>query len=588
MRIGEDAVYLGQRTAGDGRLSGRLSPGTLHYRPRRRVVLEVLLTLGLLIVVAKLVEGVLSRFGLSSIIAYTATGVVLGPVLGIAEASTEIQIFLGIGILVLFFLAGLDEIDIPGFVATFCGRYFVAAVLSVVVSLLVALIVTSDLLDLPFALGLGFTEALALAGILSLSSLGLVAKVLADDGHLKEPIGLKMFTIVTIAEVIALLVVGFTIGEHHDLTALNVLILLAKILGFVVVTWVLSAKLLPPAILFLRRFIRVPELSFGLLLGGLFLVVVGAEEIGLHGTIGALLFGAALSGLPEGVRHDILPGMRSASEGLFVPLFFASAGLRFDLSFTAIPIGTIAALVLIPLVGKFAGAFLSTYVTRIEAPFALATGLMAKGVAEIALLLVLLESGVIDQSVFSLFVLVMFGYILLMPQAIKFSVKRATSEHARMPEVMPPSYVRYALSGVKIGSLLDRTRGYPGPATTVQSFVDEWVVPHHRDYVVVDDGKVAGIVSMPKVRSVPGKARTTRTLRDLLRTRVPHACPDELIVDVMDRMTSNSMTVIPVMDRDSGRFLGTLASHDVLDLVALMDEIKEEKAMGAATETADA
>ena len=190
----------------------------------------------------------LSRFGLSSIIAYTATGVVLGPVLGIAEASTEIQIFLGIGILVLFFLAGLDEIDIPGFVATFCGRYFVAAVLSVVVSLLVALIVTSD-----------------------------------------------------------------------DLTALNVLILLAKILGFVVVTWVLSAKLLPPAILFLRRFIRVPELSFGLLLGGLFLVVVGAEEIGLHGTIGALLFGAALSGLPEGVRHDILPGMRSASEGLFVP-----------------------------------------------------------------------------------------------------------------------------------------------------------------------------------------------------------------------------------------------------------------------------
>ena len=257
---------------------------------------------------AKLVEGVLSRFGLSSIIAYTATGVVLGPVLGIAEASTESQLFLGIGILVLFFLAGLDEIDIPGFVATFCGRYFVAAVLSVVVSLLVALIVTSDLLDLPFALGL-----------------------------------------------------GFSIGEHHDLTALNVLILLAKILGFVVVTWVLSAKLLPPAILFLRR------------------------------------------------------------------------------------------------------------------------------------------------------------------------------------------------------------------------------------YVVVDDGMVAGIVSMPKVRSVPGKARTTRTLRDLLRTRVPHACPDELIVDVMDRMTSSSMTVIPVMDRDSGRFLGTLATHDVLDLVALMDEIKEqEKAMGAATETADA
>ena len=565
-----------------------------HYTCALEMVLEVLLTLGLLVVVAKLAEGVFSRFGLSSIIAYTATGVVLGPVLGIAEATPEIQLFLGIGILVLFFLVGLDEIDIPGFVATFCGRYFVAAVLSVLVSLLAALIVTSDLLNLRFALGLDFTEALALAGILSLSSLGLLAKVLADDGHLKEPIGLKMFTIVTIAEVFALLVVGFSIGDHHgqgghDLSALNVLILLAQIAGFVVVTWVLSAKLLPPAILFLRRFIRVPELSFGLLLGGLFLVVVGAEKIGLHGTIGALLFGAALSGLPEGVRHDILPGMRSASEGLFVPLFFASAGLQFDLSFTEIPIGTIAALVLVPLVGKFAGSFLSTIVTRIESPFTLATGLMSKGVAEIALLLVLLEAGVIEQSVFSLFVLVMFGYILLMPQAIKISVKRAKSEYARMPQVIPPSYVRYALSGVKIGSLLDRSRSYPGSATTVQSFLDDWIVPNHRDYVVVDGGEVAGIVSMSKVRSVPGNARATTTLRDLLRVRTPHAGPDELIVDVMDRMTSTSITVIPVMDGDSGLFLGTLASHDVMDLVALMEEIKEEeKSMGAAVETADA
>jgi len=547
------------------------------------MTLDVLLTLGLLVVAAKLVEGVFSRFGLSSIVAYTATGVMLGPVLGIAEATTEIQLFLGIGILVLFFLVGLDEIDIPGFVATVRGRYFVAAVLSVVVSLLVALVVTANPLNLPFALGLGFTEALALAGILSLSSLGLVAKVLADDGHLKEPIGLKMFTIVTIAEVIALLVVGFSIGEHHDFSALNVLILLAKILGFVVVTWVLSAKLLPPAILFLRRFIKVPELSFGLLLGGLFLVVVGAEEMGLHGTIGALLFGAALSGLPEGVRSDILPGMRSASEGLFVPLFFASAGLQFDLSFTEIPPGTIAALVLIPLVGKFAGSFLSTVATRIEAPFTLATGLMSKGVAEIALLLVLLETGVIEQSVFSLFVLVMFGYILLMPQAIRFSVKRTKSQSGELPSVVPPSYLRHALAGVRVRSLLDATRSYPDSRTSVQSFLDEWLLPHHRDYLVVDNNKVAGVVSLSRIRSVPKRARSATELQELMRAHVPTAWPDELVVDVMELMARCSVTVIPVLDRLTGEFIGTLDSHNVVDIVSLMEEVKRERPlMGAA------
>ena len=46
---------------------------------------EVLFSVGLLIVVAKLLEGVFKRFGLSSIIAYATTGVVLGPLTGLAH-----------------------------------------------------------------------------------------------------------------------------------------------------------------------------------------------------------------------------------------------------------------------------------------------------------------------------------------------------------------------------------------------------------------------------------------------------------------------------------------------------------------------
>ena len=543
------------------------------------MLLEILLPLGLLIVVAKLVEGILGRFGLSSILAYTVTGVLLGPVLGIVKPTPEIQLFLGLGIFVLFFLIGLDEIDLAGFVATIRGRYFVAAVVSVVISLLAALVVTSDLLGLEFALGLGFTEALALAGILSLSSLGLVAKVLADGGHLKEPIGLKIFTVVIIAEVTSLLVVGFTIGEHQHLSMVGVLRLLAEISGFVVVTWVLSTKLLPPVIMFLRRLLQVPELSFGLLIGGLFLVVVAAEKIGLHGTIGALLFGTALSGLPQRVHRDIMPGMRSAAEGLFVPLFFASAGLQFDLSFTAIPAATLVALVLIPLAGKFVGAFLGTYLTRLDAPVTLATGLMSKGVAEIALLLVLLKSGVIEQDVFSLFALIMFGYILLMPPVLDFTIKRAKSRARAAPApAVSPSYARYALDGVKVSSVLDRTRDYPQPSTSVQSFMDKWTVPNHADYVVADDGAVAGTVSLARLHALPRDKWGATPLRDVMRLNLPWAWPNELIADVLERMAATSIAVIPVTDRESGKFLGTVASHDILDLVLLMDEINKEEA----------
>ncbi len=548
------------------------------------MLLDVFLPIGLLIVVAKLAEGVLGRFGLSSIIAFTLTGVLLGPATGIVEPSHDLNLFLEIGIFVLFFIVGLDEIDVPGFVATMRGRYFAAAIISVVVSLMAALVVTSDLFGVDLGLGLAFDEALALAGILSLSSLGLAAKVLSDSGTLKQPIGLKIFTIVIIAEIASLLVVGFTVGEHgHDVSLVAVLALLGKIVGFVVVAWLLSAKVLPVVIVSLQRIFNVPELSFGLLLGGLFLVVVGAENMGLHGTIGALLFGAALSGLSQGVRDDIMPGMRSASEGFFVPLFFASAGLHFDLSFLDLAPATAAGLVLVPLAGKFAGAFLGTYVTRLDAPFALATGLMSKGVAEIAFLLVLFESGVIAKDLFSLLVLTMFGYILFMPSIINFAVRRAVlSEHPQLPSTVAPSFARYALEGVKVRTVMDTTGEYPGSDTSVAEFIDRWTVPHQHDYLVMDGGEVSGIVSTSGLHSVRRGSRASATLGEVVRPCTLSADPDEPIHDALEQMTNAPQSVIPVTDPESGRFLGSVTSADVIHLILLMEEIETElKEMGS-------
>ena len=174
---------------------------------------ESLLSIGLLIVVAKLLEGVFKWFGLNSIIAYATTGVILGPVTGLVKSGTEIEIVLSLGIFIFFFLIGLEELDISGFLSAIRGRLFIASVLSVTISLLVSLAVTTDyFFDLQ--LGLDFTQALGLASVLSLSSLGIVAKALIDEGRLREPVGVQIFTAVVIAELIALFVVGFAISEH--------------------------------------------------------------------------------------------------------------------------------------------------------------------------------------------------------------------------------------------------------------------------------------------------------------------------------------------------------------------------------------
>ena len=536
-----------------------------------------LLAIGLLIVLAKLLEGIFKRFGINSIIAYAITGVILGPVTGIIHPGVEIEIVLSIGIFIFFFLIGLEELDIRGFLSAIRGRLFLAAVLCVTISLLVSLAVTTDFL-FDLGLDLNFTEALALAGVLSLSSLGIVAKVLIDEGRLREAVGVQIFTAVIIAELLALFVVGIAISEHfygggdaRGLNLLSVAILVGQILGFTVATWFISTRILPRVIVLLHRFLRVPQLSFGLLLGGLFLVVVAAERVGLHGSLGALLFGAALSMLPFQVRRDIMPGLRSTAEGLFVPLFFASAGLHLNLAFLELPPQTVAALVFVPLIGKFAAAFISAYMTRLEAPFAMATGLMAKGVAEIALLILLLHAGAISEGIFSLMLLIMFAYILLTPMGMIYALRNLRSANVvGSDQPVPPSLVRFALDGVRVRDVLDTSRGHPEQSLTVRAFTDNWLVPEQHDYVVVDNGRFAGIVSVGMLRYLPHSEWERTTLsRVTRRIETSHAYSDEFVEDVLQRMTENSITVLPVIDSETSEFIGSISSHEVVEMIVL-------------------
>ena len=536
-----------------------------------------LLAIGLMIVLAKLLEGVFKRFGLNSIIAYAITGVILGPVTGIIHPGVEIEIVLSIGIFIFFFLIGLEELDIRGFLSAIRGRLFLAAALCVTISLLVSLAVTTDFL-FDLGLGLSFTQALALAGVLSLSSLGVVAKVLIDEGRLREAVGVQIFTAVIIAELLALFVVSFAISDHFytgenatSLNPLSVAIVIGQILGFAVATWFISTKILPRVIVLLHRFLQVPQLSFGLLLGGLFLVVVAAEEVGLHGSLGALLFGAALSMLPFQVRRDIMPGLRGTAEGLFVPLFFASAGLHLNFDFLELPPLTIAALVFVPLVGKFAAAFISSYVTRLDSPFAMATGLMAKGVAEIALLILLLHTEAISEGVFSLMLLIMFGYILLTPIGMAYALRKmsyATVANGNQP--VPPSLVRFALDGVRVGDILDTSRRHPEQSVTVRAFTDNWLVPEQHDYVIEDNGEFAGIVSVGMLRYLPHSEWERTTLGSVIRRiETPEARSDEFVEDVLQRMTDRSITVLPVNDAETGEFIGSISSYEIMEMIVL-------------------
>jgi hypothetical protein len=120
----------------------------------------------------------------------------------------------------------------------------------------------------------------------------------------------------------------------------------------------------------------------------------------------------------------------------------------------------------------------------------------------------------------------MFGYILLTPMAISFALNRAKpSERGTLPQTLPTSLVRFALDDLVVDNILDRTRSYPEPTLSVRGFADRWIVPDQEDYVVVDDGTLAGIVSLRMQRYLPKDSLSRTPLGNMLRRDTPQASP---------------------------------------------------------------
>ena len=123
------------------------------------------------------------------------------------------------------------------------------------------------------------------------------------------------------------------------------------------------------------------------------------------------------------------------------------------------------------------------------------------------------------------------------------------------------------LDDITVGDILDRTRTYPDPAMSVRAFADQWIVPHQHDYVVVDEGELYGIVSLSMLRYLPKESWSKTPLRKLARPKSLHTWPDELVEDALQQMTENSLTVIPVRDRESRKFLGVVNIRQILELI---------------------
>ena len=87
------------------------------------------------------------------------------------------------------------------------------------------------------------------------------------------------------------------------------------------------------------------------------------------------------------------------------------------------------------------------------------------------------------------------------------------------------------------------------------------------DYVVIDDDDIVGIVSVEMPRYLPKGSWAETPLEKVMRQDPPLAWPDEHIEEVLQRMFENSVSVMPVVERESEKFLGSVTRSDIVVLM---------------------
>jgi Kef-type K+ transport system membrane component KefB len=288
--------------------------------------LLIVVAVGLL---APLALGFFPRLQLPAIGLEIVLGIVIGPSgLGWVKPDLPVSILAVVGLAFLLFLSGL-EVD----VARLRGRILKLAGIGFALSFAIAII-----LGLGLEAG-GFVKSpLFVAIVLVSTSLGVIVPVLKDSDNINSSFGQPVIAAASIAEFGAIILLSLFFSGMGSTSTAGTLILLG-LFGLVVALVGVAIAGLEHSISLSRVLRRLQDTTDQIRVRAAFVLLIGftalADEVGLETILGAFAAGALLSLIDRDkvmTHPQFRLKLEAAGFGVFIPVFFVTSGLRFDLN----------------------------------------------------------------------------------------------------------------------------------------------------------------------------------------------------------------------------------------------------------------
>jgi Kef-type K+ transport system membrane component KefB len=276
---------------------------------------------------APLVLGFFPAVRLPSVVLEIVAGIAIGPaLLGWVSVDEPVRVFSTVGLAYLLFLAGL-EVDFE----RLRGRVLRLALVGFAVSLAIAVVVGLLLKAGGFA-----SQPLFVAIVLSATSLGVLVPVLKDVGEIESTFGQLIVASATIADFATVILLSLFFSREAGSTASKVILLAGLFVVAVLIALLVAGIERSDRLGEVLR--RLQDTTAQIRIRAAFVLLVGlvalATELGLEVILGAFIAGAIISLVDRdrAMTHpDFRRKLEAAGFGIFIPVFFVTTGVRYDL-----------------------------------------------------------------------------------------------------------------------------------------------------------------------------------------------------------------------------------------------------------------
>ena len=319
----------------------------------------------------------------------------------------------------------------------------------------------------------------------------------------------------------------------------------------------------------IKNHLRVKEAYFAIVIGVILLVAYFAEVSGVHGAIGALLLGIAVSRMNKEEYNEISKNISVIGYGIFIPIFFAGIGIHFSFAFLELEWWIIATFLVIMTGVKFLSSYIAVRIANMRPATTVAYGVMSKGAVDLALMLSLLQAQIMDSRLFSLLVLGTLITMIISSVELQRKLKKIIHFKVGTSELgLMPIYFRRVVSDTQAMSVMDKEY----PKTNFNISVKDFSVKNSIKkipFLVFDNSdKLVGIISKREIEKAHKKTRDLIKISDIMYTKFHTAQPDEYLYSVIQKMNSHPFDIIPITDSENnGKVMGIITNEGIMELL---------------------